>query len=116
VFDGGFLLNLGFYCIMGGYFVSWVFDGGLLLYLGFYCIMGVTLYLGCLIGGFLFYLGCLLGASFVFWVSCGFWVLWVCSFLWVFMGFLCGLVELLLYILPVYLRTSYAFLMKFSYL
>jgi hypothetical protein len=35
VFDGGFLLNLGFYCIMGGYFVSWVLDGG------FYFILGV---------------------------------------------------------------------------
>jgi hypothetical protein len=43
-------------------------------------------------------------------------VLWVCSFLWVFLGFLCGLAELLLCILPVYLGAPYAFLMKFSYL
>jgi hypothetical protein len=96
VFDGGFLLNLEFYCIIGGYFVSWVFDGGViivswvLLYYGGYFVSWVF------DGGFLLYLGCLLGASFVFWVSCGFWVLWVCSFLWVFMGFSCGLAELLL--------------------
>jgi len=35
VFYGGFLLNLGFYCIMGSYFISWVFDGGIFCILGF---------------------------------------------------------------------------------
>jgi 4-hydroxybenzoate polyprenyltransferase len=58
----------------------------------------------------------LLGASFVFWVSCGFWELRVCSFLWIFLGFLCGLAELSLCILPVYLGAPYACLMKFFYL
>jgi hypothetical protein len=79
------------------------------LYLGFYCIMRVTLYLGCLMGGYhcilgfiLLFFRCLLGAFFVFWVSCGFWVMWVCSFLWVFLGFSYGLAELLLCILLVY--------------
>jgi hypothetical protein len=41
-------------------------------------------------------------------------VLWVCSFLWVFLGFSCGLAELLMCILHVYLEAPYAFLMKFS--
>jgi len=39
--------------------------------------------------------------------------------LWVLVGFLelcCGLAELLLCILPVYLGTPYTFLIKFSYL
>jgi len=40
VFDGGFLLNLGFYCIMGDYFVSWVFVGGFVLYPGFHVGFG----------------------------------------------------------------------------
>jgi hypothetical protein len=86
-------LNLGFYCFMGSYVVSWVFDGE-----------------------FLLYLRCLLEASFVFWVSCGFWMLWVCSFLWVFLGFSYGLAVLFLCIRHVYLGAPYAFLMKFSYL
>jgi hypothetical protein len=101
VFDGEFLLNLGFYCIMGDYFVSWVLDGGSI---GFYFIMGLL----CI-------LGVCWGVSIVSWVSCGFWVLWVCSFLWVFLGFSCGLAKLLLCILLVYLGAPYAFLMKFSY-
>jgi len=50
-----------------------------------------------------------MGFIIVFWVSCGFWVLWVCSSLWVFLGFLCGLAELLLCILPVYLGAPYTF-------
>jgi hypothetical protein len=54
VFDGGFLLNLGFYCIMGDYFVSWVLDGGLYWVLFYF---GGTLYLGCLLGGFYCFLG-----------------------------------------------------------
>jgi hypothetical protein len=47
VFDGGFLLNLGFYCIMEDYFVSWVLDRGfyfilgLILFWGLLCILGV---------------------------------------------------------------------------
>jgi len=40
-------------------------------------------------------------------------VLWVCSFFWVFLGFSCELAKLLMCILPVYLGTPYAFLMKF---
>jgi hypothetical protein len=54
VFDGGFLLNLGFYCIMGDYFVSWVLDGGfywVLFYYGGYFVSWVF------VGGFLLYLG-----------------------------------------------------------
>lgn len=54
MFDGGFLLNLGFYCIMGDYFVSWVLDVGFFWVLFF---MGVTLYLGCLLEGFYCILG-----------------------------------------------------------
>jgi hypothetical protein len=71
--------------------------GGSIVTWGFSCIMGVLLYLGWLLGGFYCILGvwwCLLGASFVFWVSCGFWELWVCSSLWVFLSFFCGLAEL----------------------
>jgi hypothetical protein len=54
VFDGGFLLNLGFYYIIGDYFVSWVLDGGFYWVLFYY---GVTWYLGCLLEGFYCILG-----------------------------------------------------------
>jgi len=65
--------------------------------IGFYFIMGVTLYLGCLLEGFYCIFGFHLGSYFL-------------------MGFSCGLAELLICILHVYLEAPYAFLMKFSYL
>jgi len=77
VFDGGFLLNLGFYCFMGDYFVSWVLDGGfywVLFYYGGYFVSWVF------VGGFLLYLGFHVGfgcCGYV--VSYGFfmWASWV---------------------------------------
>jgi hypothetical protein len=84
VFDGGFLLNLGFYCFMGDYFVSWVLDGGfywVLFYYGGYFVSWVF------VGGFLLYLGFHVGFG-----CCGY----VVSY-----GFSCGLAESLLCILPV---------------
>jgi hypothetical protein len=47
VFDGGFLLNLGFYCIMGDYFVSWVLVGGFILSWGLLCIKSRRQYIFC---------------------------------------------------------------------
>jgi len=90
---GGFLVlgGLGFYCIMGFYcilgvlldyggsIVSWVFVGGVSIV--FWVLDGVC-------WGLLLYFGSLVGF--------GLWELWVCSFLWVFLGFLCGLAELYL--------------------
>jgi hypothetical protein len=35
-------LNLGFYCFMGDYFVSWVLDGGFYCILGFMWVLGVV--------------------------------------------------------------------------
>jgi hypothetical protein len=74
VFDGGFLLNLGFYCIMGDYFVSWVLDGGffwVLFYYGGYFVSWVF------VGGFLLYLGFHVGFG-----CCGYVVSY--GFSWVF--------------------------------
>jgi len=129
---GGVTLYLGgFFCILGVWwgvsFESWVllYYGGLLCILGvgwgvllgfillwgLLCILGVGW--GVLLGfillwGLLCILGVCWGVCIVSWVSCGFWVLWVCSS--------CRLVVLLLCILLVYLGAPYAFLMKFSYL
>jgi hypothetical protein len=77
----GDLCILGFIVLWGGSFVSWVFDGGFLLNLGFIVLWEITLYLGCWMGGSIgyyfimgvtLYLGFLLEGFFVSWVSCGF--------------------------------------------
>jgi len=86
---------LGFSWVLGFFFFGvrgscWGFLGLVwVLFRGFYCITGVTN-----------------GVSFVLWR------LLLCLlgvFLWVFLGFLCGLAGLLLCILPMYLGAPYAF-------
>jgi hypothetical protein len=80
-----------------------------------YCRESIVSWVFLYYGGLLLYLGWLMGFTIVFWVSCGFWVLWVCSsfgFSWVSMW--------VSWVASVYtscvLGAPYAFLIKFSYL
>jgi hypothetical protein len=87
----------GLLCILG---VGWGVLLGFILLWGYFVSW-------VFVGGFLLYLGFHVGFG-----CCGY----VVSYGFFFVFFSCGLAELLLCILPVYLGAPYAFLMKFSYL
>jgi hypothetical protein len=95
---------LGLSWVLGLFVVLWQGCSRLLVDLGV-CWVGIVLGLVSVVWVFD-------GASTVFWVLCGIWVLWILAD---FLRYVCGLAELFLCILPVYVEAPLVFLIKFSY-